>query len=329
MRPRKSHPNLPKYVQHRHGAYYLVRAGKWEPLGRDLDDALAEYAKRMAPPAAGLAGLIDSALAAKKAKLAPATWDQYQIVAAKIKHMLAGFRPEQVLPRHVAQVKRELANTPNMANRTMSVLRLVFDFALESQLVDSNPAIGIKRYPEQKRRRLISLEEYASIHALAGPRLQCVMDLLFLTGQRVEDALQVKLADLRDEGIYFEQDKTEARLVVEWTPELRAVVAKAKGLIKSVTGFTLLQGRQGKPVDYRTVRDQWELACKAAGVEDAQMRDIRAMSATAIRAQGGNATALLGHTSAAMTDRYLRDRVVPLVGGPSLVLPMRREKKAG
>ena len=72
MRPRLSNPHLPKYVRLQHGGYYLVRGGKWEALGRDLTEALAEYARRTAAPAEGLAGLVDAALAAKRAK--PALW---------------------------------------------------------------------------------------------------------------------------------------------------------------------------------------------------------------------------------------------------------------
>lgn len=328
MRPRKTDPDLPKYVQHRHGGYYLVRGGKWELLGRERTAALAEYAQRFAQPADGLAGLIDKALEARRHRLAPNTWAQYQIAGHKLKHMLAEFKPEQILPRHVAKLKQSLAATPNMANRVLSVLRIVFDYGLEHQLVDSNPAQGIKRCHEATRRRLIAPDEYGLIYAKAPARLQCVMDLLFLTGQRVDDVLQVRLADLRADGIYFEQEKTEARLVVGWTPELSAAVARAKLLIRGVAGFTLLQGRRGKPVDYRSVGAQWVRACKAAGVKDAQLRDIRAMSATAIKAQGGDATALLGHSSKAMTARYLRDKAVPLVAGPSFILPLRPKKTA-
>lgn len=326
MRPRKSNPQLPKYVQHRHGAFYLVRGGKWAHLGRDLDSALAEYARRIAPDEAkGIAGLVDRALAAKRARLAPNTWTQYQVAAHKIKHMLAEFQPEQVRPRHIAKVIEELSPTPNMANRVLSVSRIVFAYAVKHQIVDANPALGVGRCEEGKRRRLIAPDEYAAIHEKAGPRLRCVMDLLFLTGQRVDDVLKIRLADLRPEGIYFEQDKTEARLVVGWSPELEAAVARAKALIRGVSGFTLLQGRKGRPADYGSVSRQWADACKAAGVADAQLRDLRAMAATAVKAQGGNATALLGHKSAAMTERYLRDKAVPIVSGPRLVLPFGKK----
>jgi len=85
------------------------------------------------------------------------------------------------------------------------------------------------------------------------------MDLLFYSGQRVVDALSIRYADLRAEGIYFEQDKTDARLTVRWTPELGAVVDRAKALQgDNVRALTLLHNRRGKAPDYRTVRDQWD-----------------------------------------------------------------------
>lgn len=327
MRPRKKDRHLPKYVHHRHGAYYLVIKGKYELLGHDLTTALAEYSQRFAPAADGMSGLIDQALAAMRPRLAKTTWHQYQIAANKLKHMLGHFTPQQLLPRHVAQLKIKLADTPSMCNRCLSVLRLVFDYAVENQLVDSNPAASIKRYHEQKRRRLISMDEFKKLHAKAVPRLQVIMDLLYLTGQRVNDVLAIKRSDLLEEGIYFEQDKTEARLIVGWSPELRAVVARAQALAGKVQGFTLLQGRHGKPVDYKTTYEQWVKLCKEEGVEDADLRDIRAMSATAIMAQGGDATALLGHTSKAMTQRYLRDKTVPKVVGPNYGQVMDITKK--
>lgn len=53
-----------------------------------------------------------------------------------------------------------------------------------------------------------------------------------------------------------------------------------------------------------TVDLQWNKACLAAGVQDAQLRDLRALSATWAKKQGKDATALLMHSSAAQTARY-------------------------
>jgi integrase len=325
-RPRKIDRHLPQCVYLKHGAYWLVKKGRWERLGSDLPSALAEYGRRLSEPSSGMADLIDTALATMKSKIASTTWTQYQTAARKLKHVFAEFSPEQVKPKHVAQMKISMSETPNMCNRCLSVLRQVFDYALEQQLVESNPAIGVKRHHENKRKRLISPEEYAAIHAQAGPRLQIIMDLLYLTGQRVTDFLTIRYIDLREDGIYFEQDKTDARLIVRWSPELRVAVDRAKALHGNLRALTLLHNRRGKAPDYRTIRDQWDKACAGAGVADADLRDLRAMSGTAAKAQGWNPTALLGHTSPAMTVRYLRDKEVPVVDGPTFrqVLDVRQ-----
>lgn len=319
MRPRKRDRHLPPCVYQRHGAYYLVRRGKWIPLGRDLPAALAQYARQIAPASRGSIGkLIDEALAARQRAIASSTWAQYRRVGDRLAEMLAEFEPHQVLPRHIAELRQAMDATPNMANRYLSVLRIVFDYALERGLVDSNPAIGIRRLAEQQRTRLLTDAEVAEIRAKAPPRLQVIIDLLALTGQRVGDVLAIRYADLADEGIRFEQQKTGARLTVRWSPELRAVVERAKGLHGNVRALTLLHNRRGKAPDYRTTRDQWERACQAAGVSDAHLHDLRAYALTRARQQGLDATALAGHTSAAMTRRYLRDREIPLVDGPSI-----------
>lgn len=318
MRPRKKDRHLPACVYLRHGAYYHVRAGKWTRLGVSLSDAMRRYSVLYDGPKGGMAELISAALAEMLKGVKPNTASQYRIAAGKLAKVFAEFGPQDVRPKHVAAFKVSMIGKPNMANRCLSVLRQVFDYALERELIDSNPAASIKRLPEAKRTRLLTAKEYAAIHAKAGPRLQVIMDLLLLTGQRVGDVLGIKRTDLLEAGIAFQQQKTDGRLTVKWTPQLRAVVATAKALNRNVVALTLLHNRRGKKPDYRTVRDQWDKACEAAGVKDAHLHDLRALSATWARQQGKNPTALLGHHSASQTVRYLRDRESTLVEGPSI-----------
>ena len=62
MRPRKTDRHLPPCVYLRHGAYYLVRRGKWTRLAADLPEALKEYARLHAQPSGGMAALIEGAM---------------------------------------------------------------------------------------------------------------------------------------------------------------------------------------------------------------------------------------------------------------------------
>jgi integrase len=316
-RPRKTDTHLPPCVYPRHGAFWHVKSGKWTRLGATLEDALVAYARMHDAPRGGMPHLIDMVLTHIRPNLSKATNSQYDTAARKLKKMLVQFAPDQVRPKHVAAIKVALASTPNMANRCLSLLRQVFSWALEQQLVEINPAVGIKRHMEGKRGRLISMTEYGAIHGHAGDRLQVIMDLLIRTGQRVGDVLRIRRTDLTDEGIRFVQQKTGAKLVVPWTPELRAVVDRAKLLHGNIRALTLLHSRRGKTPDYRTVALQWTKACAAAGVADAHIHDLRAVALTAARKQGLNATRLAGHSSPAQTERYLRDREEPLADGPS------------
>jgi integrase len=115
----------------------------------------------------------------------------------------------------------------------------------------------------------------------------------------------------------FGKHKTDIKGIVKWTPELLAVVERAKTLNGKISALTLLVNKRGKAPDYRTVRDQWEAACKAAGVEDAHLHDLRALAATWAERQGLDPTALLNHISRANTLRYLRGREERVTEGPS------------
>ena len=205
-----------------------------------------------------------------------------------------------------------------MHRRCLSFVRQVFDLELEAGRIDSNPAIDIKRYKEAKRTRLPSMDEYRLVYDKCAPRLQVIADLLRLCGQRVTDTLRVRRTDVLTSGpgIRFGGQKTGKPAIVKWTPELRAVVERAKTLNGNVVSVWLLQGRLGKPPNYRSVKLQWDNACEAAGVDDFWLHDMRAMALTQAKREGKNPTALGRHSSPAMTERYLRDREVPVVEGP-------------
>ena len=209
-----------------------MKASKWTKIGESLREALATYAgaHEFPSPQGSMAALIDEALAEIRRGLKPSTVKQYEQATKTLKRKFAQFTPEQVKPRHVAQLKRDLAKTPNMANRSLSVLRQVFAHGLEQQLpgIDANPVVGIRRHKEAKRTRLISIAEYVAIHKKAGPRLQVIMDLSVRTGERIGDVLRIRRTDLLDEGIRLEQMKTGAKRIVPWTLELRVVVGPAR-----------------------------------------------------------------------------------------------------
>lgn len=316
-RPRTKNTDLPQCVYWKNGAYWYVKRGKWTRLGKTRKEMALKWATILDGAPGSVTDLIARALPIICKDVKPNTANQYRIAAKKLAKMLAEFRVEEVEPKTVAGIKRQLSDTPNMANRCLSVLRLIFNVALEDQEISVNPAVGIARHIEKKRDRLLTMVEYKAIYKAAGPRLQVIMDLAIRTGQRIGDVLKIKRTDLLDEGILFEQQKTGAKVVIRWTPEIEAIVERAKKINQNIRAFTLLHNRRGKAPDYSTVKIQWDKARTAAKVPDARLHDLRAFAATTASRQGISPKSLLGHRTDSQTVRYLRDRDAVVVDGPS------------
>lgn len=308
-------------VYWKHGAYWLVKKGQWTRIGSTLEEALSEYGRRVQEAKDGkLPALIETTFQhhVRVNGLAASTKQQYRLAADVLKRRLKAFdNPSQVKSRHVAQIKTDGAAHPNMTNRIVSLLRVLFGYWVESQLADGNPCVGIRRHIEAKRQRLIRPDEWWAIYEQAGPRLRVIMKVSYLTGQRIGDVLKIRRSQFTEAGIDFRQQKTGNKLTVKWSPDLRVAVAEALALHGGAQALTLFVNRKGKAPDYRSVLYQWHTACKAAKVEDAKPNDQRAQSLTAAKRQGKDPSALAGHKTEAMTERYLRDRETPQVEGPA------------
>lgn len=333
-RPRTKPSQLPPCYFESHGAFFHVKGGKWRPVGKSVADVAADYAKQVAP-APGEHEL-DPILSAVFARLknrkvdpwAPNTVKQYVLALAKLKHLLREFsRPEQVKQKDAAQVKVLLGPTPNWANRVISLARQIFGDLVEHQAIEANPFLGVKRHREAKRTRLITWDEWFKIRAVAPRRLQLVMDGLFLTDQRINDVLGIDERDGLEAGVYFEQGKTGKELIVGWNDDLRAWWSECRALHGKVVKVDfeakdrprpLFRTRHAHRPAYKTVYDQWVLAVERAGVEDCNLHDNRAFSATEAKRQGLDPQQLLGHDDARTTKIYLRDRTVEVVQGPNI-----------
>lgn len=320
MRPRKKDRHLPACMYQKHGAYYVVKKGKWTRLDTDYQAALLAYAKHMMAPAqGGMAKLIDDVLEQHCRNLAANSVAQYEIAGARLKDILAEFEPRDVMPKHVAAIKVNLASTPNMCNRILSFLRIVFQYALEWQLVDSNPCAGIRRHAEKKRDRYVTNEEFHALMAQCSEYMRVIFELAYLTGQRISDVLAIRLADISAEGIEFTQKKTGTKLIVMMTPDIQAVIDRAKALPRKVRGLTLFCTRGGgKPVSYATVKDAFAKAREQANIANVTIHDLRAKSLTDADGEGKDAQKLGGHTDRRMTQRYIRGRKHAVAHAPNM-----------
>lgn len=321
MSPASASRKLPVRLHKKNGRFYYVHRNKWTALSRDYHDALIEYARLMRPAASGMQALLDSFMLDARQRIAPSTLKTYACAVEKLRAAFIEFSPDQVKPMHVAQVMDHHRATPAMANAMRNCLKQAFAYAVRTGQAEINPVQFIAPFKEKKRGRYLSETEFCAIKAKATPTLQAIMDICYLTGQRIGDVLKIRYSDISDEGLFFQQQKTGNRLSVEMSADLRAAIDSARALHRSVKGLTLFHTRQGKPFAYWTVRTLWERATKAAGVTDAHLHDLRAKAATDAKKQGIDSRALLGHTTETAHNRYLRSKEIPTVQPVKMAKP--------
>lgn len=313
---------LPPRVHYKHGRYYHVVRNQWRPLSKEYHRALAQVAAIESPTEewSELVGQVYRRYEKrhKEGKLAASTWNQYQGIRARIEYGFSEFTPDIIQSSDITRFLDLYEDTPNMANRMLTVIKAIFERAVRQGLAPTNPAFGIKRFEESKRDRYLTDGEFRAIRAEANPTVQLVMDMCYLTAQRISDVLAIQHSDISPQGIAFRQGKTGKRLLVEMGPELERIVKEAKAIHKVMCRFLFHPRGKQTQYSYRAIRDAYDRARAKAKVADTTIHDIRAKAITDAKKAGIDPQKLAGHANPAMTERYIRLRETDSVSGPNL-----------
>lgn len=312
-RPRKHHRGLPTRVYQRGRVYWYVEpiTEKWVRLGAtepEMYRALAELKGEHRTP--GMTTLFARYETEVLPEKAPKTQHEQRVQLDRLRAVFGQMEPAAILPRHVARYLDERgAEAPVAANREMALLSHVFRKAVRWGLCDRNPCEGVERNRERPRDRYVTDAEFAAVYQQADDRLQVLMDLAYLTGQRQQDLLTIREQDITADGILFSQAKTGTKLCVVWSDDLRAVVARARAL-RPMASMWLVCTPRGQRYTSSGIQTAWQrlqTKCLQNGVisERFTFHDLRAKARS-----DGDDKALLGHADPAkMAKTYQRKPV--------------------
>jgi len=177
--------------------------------------------------------------------------------------------------------------------------------------VNRNPCIGVAKHKEKGRDRYIQDSEFEGVKSIAGELIATVMDFAYITALRKGDILSMRLEQITDEGIWVKQNKTGAKQLYEWSRGLPDVVARAKALKRPIRGLHLFCTRQGQPYSDSGFKAMWhriQVKWAEQGGNRFTFHDIRAKALTDAKNLGMDAQTLAGHSSAAMTEHYIKQR---------------------
>lgn len=304
MPPRYKADGLPRRVYRKGPSFYYVTLdNKWLRLGRterEMYKRLAEILKDV-ERADTLSALFDRYLRDVMPEKAPKTRKDQERQLKRLREVFGKMLPGQVTTQHVARYLDKRGGAK--ANREMALLSHVFAHAIRWGLATTNPCRGVMRNKERPATRYITDDEFWARweQCQDHPPFPLLLELLYLTGQRLGDVLRIRESQITDDGIEIEQGKTGKRLILEWTPALTDLVKRCRSSKVAAINPPLIRRRDGHPYTVAGIGAMWR-RIEWGDVERFTLRDIRAKSASD-HPDGAH----LGHTSRRTLERfYLR-----------------------
>lgn len=310
-RPRTKHHHLPRGVSIIHGSFWFKPPGGKRIRVCPATDEVGLYswlAKNLAKPegpARTMADLFDRYEREVIPTLEPRTQKDYRRHLLVLRRHFGHMLPNDMQPRDVGQFL-DVQKGKIQRNRMVAVLSAVCSKAVGRWYVmERNPCQNVERNPSKPRDRAVTNDEFAAVYKLHGPRMQIAMDLALLTGQRQGDLLKLTWRQVTPAGVEFRQGKTGKRLLVEMSPALEAVLARARAILPHLPREHVLRRRDGQPYSENGFRAIWQRVMRKyakAGGPRFTFHDLRAKSGSdseTIQA----AYERLGHTSMSMTRR--------------------------
>ena len=263
-------------------------------------------------------------------------WERY------IKPELGRTKAEAVTRSEVRKLHTSIkGHAPYQANRVLALVSKLFNHAkIEMELNIDNPAKGVKKAPEQMRKRYLKTDEaerlaevleaypYMARHKLPKSewqhkngkvvksklvrlkrpdpgRLQSanVIRLIMFTGCRKGEALAARWDQFDLEAGRWTKPAATTKQDQEHEAPLNAPAIELLKGIKQTSEY-VFPGEHGHQKD---IKSAWETIRKRAGIEDVRIHDLRHHYASVLASAGqslGIIGALLGHTQSKTTERY-------------------------
>ena len=244
-------------------------------------------------------------------------------ICKKLSHAFVEFRAHEVKAPDIIEAITPLKDKPRTYNFYRSMIRELMRFSIEKGFRTDNPVAHIKTMPTPPRDRYITDSELRRIKVAAmygddglktrsGEMLCALIDMAYLTGQRISDLLNMQWRQVNDNGIEFQTNKTGAKILVSWTPKLLNLKQRLSRLRSERNSFAeyVFINQEGRTYKYYGVASAWKRATKRAGIKNVTFHDIRAKALTDTDEKSGitSAQKMGGHTTQQQTKDYVRNK---------------------
>jgi integrase len=232
--------------------------------------------------AAGTVKSLAEAYIGRHAKLKKNTWVEDESYLAR--HLLPRFGTRLALAittDDMAALHAQIGSKhPYAANRLLEIVRKMYNLGRKWGLVPAdkaNPASGVERFPETKRRRFVTPDELPrlskAIDQEADEYVRHAVWLLLLTGLRRGELLNAKWSDIdwKQRTLSIPKTKNGEALLA---PLSHAAISRLKTVPQLQGNPYIICGRKAGQ-HLVNLTDAWSRIRKAAGLNDLRIHDLR------------------------------------------------------
>ncbi len=243
-----------------------------------------------------------------------------QILAHMVLPHFGKMKIRSIEPKDIYDYLAKNRHRPIGANRSLAAMSSIMSKAELWGYRDrnSNPCFGVERFPENRRERFLSEQEFAALESAMqraernlteSPHVLAMFRIMMHTGCRPGEARHLKwdYVDLANRVIRLPKEATK-----EKRPKTLFITPYIEGVLKNIRRMegnpyvVVSERNDGKPI--MDVKKPWDRIKKAAGITtELHLHDLRHSHASMANALGYSLPmigALLGHTQAQTTLRY-------------------------
>lgn len=210
---------------------------------------------------------------------------------------------------------------PGNSNNIMGFLSRLLNFAVEREMIPSNPARNLPRLKLQAVDRWTD-QEIAYVLHQAPEHIRRLVILGLYTGQRRGDLVAMRWDAWDGDGISLTQEKTGRALYVQAHHILKAELLKWSAGRETLT---ILATKTGKPWLTGTIGVAWDDFKNEErhnnSIRHLKLHGLRVTAATKLAEAGCSERqigAITGHTSLAMIQHYTRQASQKVEGGAAI-----------
>jgi integrase len=211
-------------------------------------------------------------------------------------------------------------------NHLLKVLRGILEYAVDQEMLPTNPAAGIKKLKNQSDGHHTWTEQeilqFQNRHP-TGSKAALALALGLFTAQRKGDCLRMGWQHVTGDTIAVRQEKTKTPLVIPLHPELKAALASVPR-----ANLTFIVTEWGAPFTSAGFGNWFRDQCNAAGLQHCSFHGLRKAAATRLSNAGctpDEVKAITGHRSLAEVARYTKANDQRLLAQKALAKQLRAE----